>query len=359
MLKGGFPIGEYGHKWKRHCSPNTMRRPNAFRSLAAIAGLSASISLVSCSSGGSGGGGDKVTGKLNGAGASFPAAIYQRWFQELQPEGVTVNYQSVGSGAGVRQFVAGTVDFGASDKPMKQEEIAKVDRGVLQIPMTAGAIAVAYNLEGCDLKLSTEQLVGIFLGKIKNFSELGCADQKITVVRRSDGSGTTYNFTKHLAAISDAWKNGPGVAKSVKWPTGIGSKGNEGVAAQLNQIPGGVGYVEAAYVKGKLQAAAITNASGELVKPTNETESEALGSIDLGPDLIGGNPNPPKGYPIVTFTWVLAYETGNGDKTPALKKAFEYMLSEKAQGQAPELGYVTLPQEVVAKALEVVEKVAE
>ena len=270
-----------------------MRRSNSFRALAAIAGLSATMTLASCSSGG-GGGDDKVTGKLNGAGASFPAAIYQRWFQELQPEGVTVNYQSVGSGAGVRQFTANTVDFGASDKPMKEAEIAKVDRGVLQIPMTAGAIAVAYNLEGCDLKLSTEQLAGIFLGKIKNFSELGYADQKLTVVRRSDGSGTTYNFTKHLSAISDEWKNGPGAAKSIKWPTGVGSKGNEGVAAQLNQIPGGVGYVEAAYVKGKLQAAAVTNASGELVKPTNETESAALDSIDIGPDLIGGNPNPPR-----------------------------------------------------------------
>ena len=268
-----------------------MRRCNSFRALATIAGLSASMTLASCSSGG-GGGDDKVTGKLNGP--SFPAAIYQRWFQEPQPEGVTVNYQSIGSAAGVRQLTADTVDFGASDKPMKEAEIAKVDRGVLQIPMTAGAIAVAYNLEGCDLKLSTEQLAGIFLGKIKNFSELGCADQKLTVVRRSDGSGTTYNFTKHLSAISDEWKNGPGAAKSIKWPTGVGSKGNEGVAAQLNQIPGGVGYVEAAYVKGKLQAAAVTNASGELVKPTNETESAALDSIDIGPDLIGGNPNPPR-----------------------------------------------------------------
>ena len=147
-----------------------MRRSNSFRALAAIAGLSASMALTSCSSGGSGSGDDKVTGKLNGAGASFPAAIYQRWFQELQPEGVTVNYQSVGSGAGVRQFTANTVDFGASDKPMKEAEIAKVERGVLQIPMTAGAIAVAYNLEGCDLKLTTEQLAGIFLGKIKNLS---------------------------------------------------------------------------------------------------------------------------------------------------------------------------------------------
>ena len=168
-----------------------MRRSNIFKSLAATAGITATVTLAGCGGGTGGRGGDQVTGKLNGAGASFPAAIYQRWFQELQPEGVAVNYQSVGSGAGVRQFTAGTVDFGASDKPMKKEEIAKVSRGVLQIPMTAGAIAVAYNLDGCDLKLSQDQLAGIFLGKVKNFNELGCADQAITVVRRSDGSGNT------------------------------------------------------------------------------------------------------------------------------------------------------------------------
>ena len=334
-----------------------MRRSNNLRVIAAVAGLSATMTLASCSGGGDGD--NKVISKLNAAGASFPAAIYQRWFQELNGEGITVNYQSVGSGAGVRQFIADTVDFSASDKPMKKEEIAKVSRGVLQIPMTAGAIAVAYNLEGCELKLSQDQLADVFLGKIKNFSELGCPDQMITIVRRSDGSGTTYNFTKHLSAISEAWKNGPGAAKSVKWPTGVGSKGNEGVSAQLNQIKGGVGYVESAYVKGKLQAAAVTNASGELVKPTNKTESQALASIDLGSDLIGGNPNPANGYPIVTFTWVLAYEKGNGDKTEALKKTFEFMLSEKAQSQAPQLGYVTLPKEVVDKAMAAVQKVSE
>ena len=335
-----------------------MRRSFQARALTAIAGLTAGVSLAACSSGG-GGGGDQLKGSLSGAGASFPAAIYTRWFQELAPQGIKVNYQSVGSGAGVRQFQAGTVDFGASDAPMKPDDIAKVTRGVLQIPMTAGAIAVGYNFPGCELKLTQEQLAGIFLGKIKNYSEVGCDDKAITVVRRSDGSGTTYNFTKHLSAISDEWKNGPGAAKSIKWPTGVGSKGNEGVAAQLNQIPGGVGYVEAAYVKGKLQAAAVTNASGEQVKPTNETESAALDSIDIGPDLIGGNPNPPAGYPIVTFTWVLAYETGNGDKTAALKKTFEFMLSEKAQSQAPELGYVSLPKGVVEKSLAAVEKISE
>ncbi|MBM5794412.1 MAG: phosphate ABC transporter substrate-binding protein PstS [Cyanobacteria bacterium K_DeepCast_0m_m1_088] len=311
------------------------------------------MSLASCSVGG----GSGPSGTLAGAGASFPAAIYQRWFQELAGQGVRVNYQSVGSGAGVRQFTAGTVDFAASDAPMKDDEIAKVSRGVLQIPMTAGAIAVAYNNAGCDLKLSQQQLADIFLGKITNYGQLGCADKKITVVHRSDGSGTTYNFTKHLAAISDAWKNGPGTSKTVAWPTGVGAKGNEGIAAQLNQVEGGLGYVESAYVKGKLQAAALTNASGEVVKPNSASEREALASINLGPNLIGGNPNPMKGYPIVTFTWILAYQNGNGTKAELLKKAFNFMLSEQAQAQAPALGYVTMPAPVIEKAKAAVAKI--
>ena len=332
-----------------------MRRITPARVVTGLAGVAASLSLVSCSIGGGGG----PTGNLSGAGASFPAAIYQRWFQELAGQGVKVNYQSVGSGAGVRQFTAGTVDFGASDAPMKPEDIAKVSRGVLQIPMTAGAIAVAYNNPGCELKLSQQQLAEIFLGKITNYSQLGCADQKLTVVHRSDGSGTTYNFTKHLAAISGAWKNGPGTSKTVAWPTGVGAKGNEGVAAQLNQVEGGLGYVEAAYVKGNLQAAALTNASGATVKPTSATESEALGSIDLGPNLIGGNPNPLKGYPIVTFTWILAYKEGNGPKAELLRKAFNFMLSEQAQAQAPELGYVTMPPAVIEKSKAAVQLIGE
>ena len=331
-----------------------MRRFKIHQALTTIAAVSTSVTLASC-----GGGSEQVSGALNAAGASFPAAIYQRWFQELAPEGVSVNYQSVGSGAGVRQFTAGTVDFGASDKPMKAEAIAEVSRGVVQIPMTAGAIAVAYNNPDCDLSLTQKQLAGIFLGQIKNYSELGCTDKAINVVHRSDGSGTTYNFTKHLEAISPEWKKDVGADKSVKWPTGVGAKGNEGVSAQLNQIDGGIGYVELAYVKGDLQAAALQNASDEQVKPTNATASEALGSIDLGPDLIGGNPNPEGGYPIVTFTWVLAYETGNGDKTAALKKTFEFMLSDTAQSKAPELGYVSLPAEVVEKSLAAMQKISD
>ena len=325
-----------------------MQRSFLTRTLTVISGVAAGLSLAACSTGG--GSDEKVQGQLSAAGASFPAAIYQRWFQGLSSQGVNVNYQSVGSGAGVRQFTAETVDFGASDKPMKPEAIAKVSRGVVQIPMTAGAIAVAYNNPGCDLSLTQKQLAGIFLGQITNYSELGCADKAINVVHRSDGSGTTYNFTKHLAAISPEWDKEVGADKSVKWPTGVGAKGNEGVSAQLNQIAGGIGYVELAYVNGDLQAAALQNASGEQVKPTNATASEALASIDLGPDLIGGNPNPEGGYPIVTFTWVLAYATDNGDKTPLLKTTFNYMLSKEAQSKAPDLGYVSLPAEVISKA---------
>ena len=296
-------------------------------------------------------GGSSGSVNLQGAGATFPAPLYQRWFQELAGQGLArVNYQSVGSGAGVRQFEAGTVDFAASDQPMKAEDAAAIQRGVVQVPMTAGAIAVAYNNPGCSLKLTQAQLVGIFEGKISNFKELGCGDQAIKVVFRSDGSGTTYNFTNSLSAFSPSWKAGPGAAKSVKWPTGIGAKGNEGVAASLQQVKGSIGYVESSYVQGVLQAAAIQNAGGTYAKPTTAEAAQALASIDLGPDLTGSNPNPQAGYPIVTFTWILLYKNGNGAKLPGLQKAFGYTLSDAAQAGAPTLGYVSLPAPVLAKS---------
>lgn len=286
---------------------------------------------------------------LSGAGASFPAPIYQRWFQELASSGVRVNYQSVGSGAGVRQFISRTVDFGASDVPMKAEEIAKVRSGVVQIPMTAGAIAVAYNNPECNLKLSQPQLVGIFQGKITSYDQLGCPAKPIKVVVRADGSGTTTNFTAHLAAIDATWKRQIGTAKSVKWPVGTAAKGNEGVAAQLKQVDGSLGYVEAAFVQAPLQAASLTNASGEVVKPTAESESKALASIDLGADLIGSNPNPKAGYPIVTFSWILLYKSGNGSKHNTINQVFGYTLSDAAQAKATELGFISLPAPVLEK----------
>jgi phosphate transport system substrate-binding protein len=320
-------------------APSTSRRHQA---LAGAAGIGSLMVLASCGGG---------SAPLQGAGASFPASIYQRWFSDLaSKQGVQVNYQSVGSGAGVRQFLAGTVDFGASDAPMKADEVAQAKNGVVQLPLTAGAIAVAYNLPGCELKLSQAQVVGIFEGKIRNFKELGCADQPIQVIVRSDGSGTTKNFTSSLSAFSPAWKAGPGSGKSVNWPTGVGAKGNEGVAASLLQRKGSLGYVEVSYVRGPLQAAAVQNASGTFAKPDNANASQALASIELGDDLTGTNPNPSAGYPIVTFTWVLLNKTGNGNKLPSLQKAFGYALSDAAQAQAPQLGYISLPAPVLEKA---------
>ena len=310
--------------------------------------------LSACGGGPAGNGSVGSSGgsvNLQGAGATFPAPLYQRWFQDLAGKGLSrVNYQSVGSGAGVRQFEAGTVDFAASDQPLKAEDAAAIKRGVVQVPMTAGAIAVAYNHPGCSLKLTQAQLVGIFEGKITNFKELGCGDQAIKVVFRSDGSGTTYNFTNSLSAFSPSWKAGPGTAKSVKWPTGIGAKGNEGVAASLQQVKGAIGYVETSYVRGALQAAAIQNAGGTYAKPSTAEAAQALASIELGADLTGSNPNPKAGYPIVTFTWILLYKNGNGAKLPGLQKAFGYTLSDAAQAGAPALGYVSLPAPVLEKS---------
>jgi phosphate transport system substrate-binding protein len=241
------------------------------------------------------------------------------------------------------------VDFAASDVPMKAEEIAKLPQGVVQIPLTAGAIAVAYNHKGCDLKLSQAQLGDVFLGKITNFSQLGCAAKPIKVVHRSDGSGTTANFTAHLGAINPTWKETVGVGKTVKWPTGIGAKGNEGVASQLNQVDGSIGYVEEAFVKAPLQAAAVANASGQQLRPTLATGQEGLAAIELGPDLTGSNPNPAKGYPIVTYTWVLLYKSGNGARLEPLQKVFSFTLSDQAQTVAGEMGFISLPPAVLAK----------
>ena len=305
----------------------------------ALVSAAAGLPLTGCDSPG-----------LNGAGASFPAAIYQHWFQEIASQGTRVNYQSVGSGAGVRQFIAGTVDFAASDVPMKAAEIAKVPKGVVQLPMTAGAIAVVYHNPGCELKLSQAQLADIFLGRIRDFKQLGCSAKPIKVVFRSDGSGTTANFTAHLAAISPTWKAGPGQGKAVTCPTGMGAKGNEGVAAQLNQMEGLIGYVETAYVQGTLQAASLSNASGDTVKPSTESAAAALASIDLGADLTDSNPNPRAGYPIVTFSWILLYKNGSGTQLPVLQKTFGYTLSDAAQAKASTLGFVSLPAPVLSQS---------
>jgi len=288
---------------------------------------------------------------INGAGASFPAPIYQRWFADYaRATGNRVNYQSVGSGAGVRQFIAGTINFGASDEAISAADAAKVKRGVVQIPMVGGTIAIAYNKPGCTLKLTQKQAVDVFAGRIKNWNQVGCAAGPMTPVYRSDGSGTTYAFTNSLNAFG-GWT--AGVAKSVKWPTGIGAKGNEGVAGRIRQTPGSIGYVNTGFVKAnKLQAAAIQNKAGKFVLPTAAAGSAALNGIKLNANLAGVNPNPAgaTAYPISTLTWILAYKTGNGSNADAIRKALNYALSSKAQSLADDLGYVPLSGSILNRA---------
>jgi phosphate transport system substrate-binding protein len=303
--------------------------------------------------------------QLSGAGASFPAPLYQRWaveYNKLHPD-VQINYQSVGSGAGVKQFTQGTVDFAASDAAMSDEEIAKVKQGVAMIPATAGSIVIAYNLpEVKDLKLSRDTYVGIFLGKITKWNDPAIAkdnpgeklpDMPINVAFRSDGSGTTFVFTKHLAAISKDFADEVGSDKSVTWPVGAGGKGNEGVTALVKQTPGTVGYVEYGYaVNNGLAMASLQNKSGKFVKPTDESGASTLAHIEF-PENLRIWPEDPAGdddYPIATFTWLLLYKKySDSAKLKALKEFVTYGLTD-GQKFAGELGYIPLPAAVVEKS---------
>jgi phosphate transport system substrate-binding protein len=296
---------------------------------------------------------------LNGAGATFPAPFYQRAFAGAASKGIKVNYQSVGSGAGVRQFVAGTVDFGATDEPIKDAEVAKVKRGVVQFPAVGGTIAIAYNKADCKgLKLTQKQAVDIFLGKIRTWDQLKCGKGPITVAHRSDGSGTTFAFTNSLSAFSSEWKSKVGEGKSVKWPVGVGGKGNEGVAGVITNTPGAIGYVNQSFVKGKIKAAAVQNKAGKFVLPTLASGAAALNNIRLDADLAGEDPNPAgaTSYPISTLTWILAYQKGNGSKAGKIREAMLYLLGP-AQNQADELGYVPLRGDILKKAKAAVAKI--
>jgi len=301
---------------------------------------------------------------LTGAGASFPAPIYTRWFSEYNRSNpnVQINYQSIGSGAGVQQFIAGTVDFGASDVAMTDEEIAKVSRGVVLLPMTAGSIVVAYNLPGVNsLKLSRDALVGIFLGTIKTWNDPKIAQNNagvklpstpISVVYRADGSGTTGVFTKHLSAISPQWRGSPGEGKSVSWPVGVGAKGNEGVTAQIKQTPGAIGYIEYSYAQSNnIPTAALQNKAGNYVPPTPQNSASALASLQLPANLRGFVSDPAGGnsYPIVSYSWIMAYRTyPDANKSQALKQVLNWALGQ-GQQVAPQLGYIPLPSSVVAR----------
>jgi len=298
---------------------------------------------------------------ISGAGASFPAAFYQRAFAGIANK-VRVNYQSVGSGSGVRQFVAGTVDFGASDAPIKAKEAAKVKRGVIQFPAVGGTIAIAYNKADCkNLKLTQKQAVDIFLGKINTWDQLKCGKGKIIVAHRSDGSGTTFAFTNSLSAFSSEWKSKVGEGKNVKWPVGVGGKGNEGVAGVVQNTSGAIGYLNQSYVRGAIKAAALQNRAGKFVLPTEASGAAALNNIKLNSMLAGEEPNPAgaNSYPISTLTWVLAYRTGNGGKAPAIRQAMLFLLSPKAQGQAAGLGFVPLKGNILAASKKAVGQIGQ
>jgi len=303
--------------------------------------------------------------QLSGAGATFPAPLYQRWSVEYnkQVPSIQVNYQSVGSGAGVKNFLQGVVDFGASDAAMSDAEMAKSPRGAVLIPATAGSVVLAYNLPGVEnLRLSREAMAGIYLGKITKWNDPAIVSSNpdtplpstpINVAYRSDGSGTTFVFTQHLAAISPEFDEQVGFDKSVTFPVGIGGKGNEGVTALIKQSPGTIGYIEFGYAQQNgLSCAALENKSGQFVAPTPESGAAALASVELPENLRVWpvDPTAPEAYPISSFTWLLLYKKyDDAAKLKALKDFITYGLTE-GQSFATELGYIPLPESVVAKA---------
>ena len=298
--------------------------------------------------------------RLNAAGATFPDKIYSRWFADLAKSGgPKVNYQAVGSGAGRKAFIDETVSFAASDDPISAKDKAKVSRGVVQIPTVGGTIALGFNKPGCSLKLTQKQVVSIFMGSIDDWKEVGCSAGKITVVHRSDGSGTTAAFADSMIAFSKEWTLGS--AKSLNWKVGVGGKGNEGVAGIVETTPGSIGYMSQAFVKGAIKAAAVQNKAGQFVLPGFKSGKAALSGITLDSDLAGGNPNPSASgaYPIATLTYLLVYRTGNGAKTDSIKQTINYMLSDKAQAQADDLGFVPLSEGIQAQAKAAVNKIKE
>jgi phosphate transport system substrate-binding protein len=304
--------------------------------------------------------------RLKGSGASFPFPLYGLWFKEYgkSNRNIIIDYQAKGSGAGIRDFVNKTVDFAASDAAMTDEEMASVEGGVQLLPMTAGSIVLAYNLPDGpkDVKLSREAYSKIFSGEVTKWNDPVIAqanpDAKmpatdITVVRRADSSGTTFVFTQHLSAISEAWKNGPGTGTTVNWPSSdkfVASPKNDGVAATIKQTPGAVGYIEYGFAElGKLPMASLENKSGKYVKPSLESGQAALTGVDLPPDLRVWLPDPSgeEAYPIVTYTWMVFYKKyDDPKKAETLRNVVKYCLVD-GQKMSGKMGYIPLPENVV------------
>jgi phosphate transport system substrate-binding protein len=303
---------------------------------------------------------------LTGAGATFPNPIYTKWFDAYNKEtGVRINYQSIGSGGGIRQFTEGTVDFGATDAPMTDEQVKAVNGNVVHIPTVLGAVVATYNLPSAGkspIRLDGPTLADIFLGRISKWSDrritslnpgIKLPDQDIIVVHRSDGSGTTYIFTDYLSKLSGQWKGQVGKATSVQWPVGLGGKGNEGVTQQVKQTEGSIGYVELIYaISNNLPYAWLKNAGGAFIEPTLKTVSAAAAGAHLGPETdfrvsitnAAGN----ESYPISSFTWLLAQrQPSDTVKARLLHNFLSWMLEPEAQRMAADLHYSPLPVSLI------------
>ena len=304
--------------------------------------------------------------RLTGSGASFPFPLYGQWFKDYSKahDGVTIDYQAKGSGAGIRDFISKTVDFAASDAAMTDDEMAQVQQGVVLLPMTAGEIVLAYNLSGVkDLQLPRDVYPKIFLGEISKWNDPAIAkanpeaklpDTAITVVRRADSSGTTFVFTQHLSAISETWKKGPGTGTTVNWPSSdkiVASPKNDGVTATVKQTPGAIGYLEYGFAKlAKVDIAALENKAGKFIPPSEESGVAALANAKLSDgDLRVWLPDPAgdASYPIVTYTWMLFYKKyDDAKKAETLRDVVKYCLTD-GQKLSSRMGYIPLPDPVV------------
>ena len=310
---------------------------------------------------------------IQGAGAAFPNPLYEKWIEEFEKTDawVVVSYAAVGSGEGVKRFQGGTVDFGASDAAMSDEQIGRVSRGVQLIPTTAGSIVLAYNLETVDgpLQLTRDVYVDIFLGKIKRWNdsriaqinpELKLPATSIEVVGRQDASGTTYAFTNHLAAVSDEWKTSKGVANKVDWPGATLAPGNDGVAGLIQRTPGAIGYVEYGMAKRTgLAMAHLQNKAGRFIEPTGNSGLATIVETKLPVSLRAYFPDPDgrNSYPIVTYTWLLLYKDyGDEQKAKAVKRFVRWCLTD-GQQYCEQLGYIRLAPQVAGMALDALDQI--
>jgi len=315
------------------------------------------------------------TVQINGAGATFPYPIYSKWFSEhnkLHPE-VQINYQSIGSGGGIRQLTNRTVFFGATDGPMTKDQLLAAPGTILHFPTVLGAVVPVYNVPGVDaeLKFTGPLLADIFMGKVSKWNDAAIAKlnpgvslpgSDITVVHRSDGSGTTYIFADYLGKVSPDWKKTVGVATSVNWPTGVGGKGNEGVAGLVKQTPGSIGYVELIYaLQNKIDFGTVQNMAGEFVRASLDSVTKAAAATKgkMPPDFRVSITNAPGAgvYPISSFTWLLFYESPKDKRAARVMTDFMRWALHDGQKYCADLGYAPLPEEVVAMEMEALKKI--